>query len=96
MTAAPERTLYLIAYDIADPKRLTRVHKLLNGWKVSGQKSFYECWMTPGERAQVMREVADLIEPGEDRIHLFQLDPRQEPRCYGTATHFDEHWFAIL
>lgn len=96
MPASPERTLYLIAYDIAEPHRLAQVHKLLNGWKVSGQKSFYECWMTAAERIQVMNTLAGLIEADEDRVHLFQLDPRMEPRCYGVATHFEAGYFTIL
>lgn len=96
MPAAPARTLYLIAYDIADHRRLAQVHKYLSGWKVAGQKSFFECWMTPAEREQVLRELAGLIDPVEDRIHAFQLDPRMEPLCYGIATHFQEECFAIL
>lgn len=96
MPTAPDRTLYLIAYDIADHKRLAQVHKYLSGWKVAGQKSFFECWMTAAERLQVMHVLAELIEPAEDRIHLFQLDPRMAPRCYGTATHFEADYFAIL
>lgn len=96
MPAAPDRTLYLVAYDVADHKRLARVHKYLSGWKVDGQKSFFECWMTPAECVRVMGELAGLIDPAEDRVHLFQLDPRMEPRCYGVATHFGDHCFTIL
>lgn len=48
MPPSAVRALYLVAYDIADPRRLAHVHRLL-GWKVGGQKSFYECWLTPVE-----------------------------------------------
>lgn len=41
------RSLYLACYDIADPKRLRRVCRLLQGYRVEGQLSAYECWLTP-------------------------------------------------
>ena len=86
MLTNPLRTLYLIAYDICEPKRLARVHRYLLGWKVGGQKSFYECWLTPAELREVMVALGDLIVPDEDRVHIFQLDPRMPPKCFGVAT----------
>jgi CRISPR-associated protein Cas2 len=85
MLVSPHRTLYLIAYDVADPKRLARVHRYLLGWKVGGQKSFYECWLTRAELATVTRELGELIDPASDRVHIFQLDERMQPKCYGIA-----------
>lgn len=87
MLTDPARTLYLVAYDIADHRRLARVHRYLLGWKIGGQKSFYECWLTRAELVQVMGELAELIDPVEDRIHIFQLDERMPPKCYGIARH---------
>lgn len=92
---APARDLYLIAYDIADPRRLHRVLRLMKGWKAGGQKSFCECWLTPAERRAVINELAGLIEPSEDRVHLAQLDPRMQPRCFGVARHQAEPVFTI-
>jgi CRISPR-associated protein Cas2 len=89
------RTLYLVAYDIACPRRWNRVHRLLMGYKVAGQKSAYECWVTAAELRAVMRELAALIEPEEDRIHVFQLDERMKVRCYGVAQTFDRTFFMI-
>lgn len=86
MLASPARTLYLVAYDISDPKRLARVHRYVLGWKVGGQKSFYECWLTKAELALVMEQLGELIDPLEDRIHVFQLDARMPPKCFGVAT----------
>ncbi len=96
MPATPARTLYLVAYDVADPRRLVRVHRFMTGWKVGGQKSFYECWLTDAERDSVLAGLRDLIDPDADRVHLFQLDPRMQPKCFGVATTFREPYFAIL
>jgi len=41
------RTLYLVAYDISDPRRLGRVCRSLKGYRVQGQKSVPEIWVTP-------------------------------------------------
>lgn len=89
------RTLYLVCYDIADPKRLSRVCRYLKGYKVDGQKSAYECWVTESERRQIMQHLEGLTSKGEDRVHLFQLDPRQEVHCFGRATHFTQPGFFI-
>lgn len=89
------RTLYLVAYDISSHRRWYRVHKYLLGYKVSGQKSFFECWVTAAELQQVMREVGGLIDGAEDRAHVFQLDERMAVRCYGVAESFARRYFAI-
>ena len=80
------RTLFLVCYDVSCPKRLYRVHKFLLGYKVGGQKSFYECWLTPAELREVRRTLEELIDPTEDRAHIFQLDPRMENEGLGVAT----------
>lgn len=96
MPASPARSLYLVAYDIADRRRLSRVHHFMLGWKVGGQKSFYECWLTPAERGLVVASLQGLIDPAEDRVHIFQLDPRMKPKCYGVARGFEDAPFTIV
>jgi CRISPR-associated protein Cas2 len=91
----PARTLYLVCYDVADRRRLYRVHKFLAGYKVGGQKSFFECWLTAGELARVREGLRDRMDAVEDRAHIFQLDPRQRVQCFGAARPTPE-FFAIL
>lgn len=80
------RNLFLVCYDICSPKRLYRVHKYLLGYRVGGQKSFFECWLTPAELREVRRTLERLLEPAEDRAHIFQLDPRMKSEGLGVAT----------
>lgn len=94
-TAAPARSLYLVAYDIADPKRLGQVLRYMKGWKAGGQKSFCECWLTPAERHAVLDTLAKLIDAAADRVHLVLLDPRMKPRCFGQAQTVAEPVFTI-
>ena len=79
------RTLYLVCYDICEPKRLQRVHRYLIGYKVGGQKSFFECWLTAAELRQVRYTLSELLDLTEDRAHIFQLDPRMTRDMLGRA-----------
>ena len=94
--ATPARDLYLVAYDIADRRRLAQVLRYMKGWKVGGQKSFYECWLTPADRRAVLGELTALIEASTDRVHIFQLDPRMKPRLFGVAQTFSAPLFTIF
>ena len=79
------RSLFLVCYDVCDPRRLRQVHKFLLGYKVAGQKSLCECWLTPAELREVRHTLVELIDPAADRAHLFQLDPRMAPELFGQA-----------
>ncbi len=79
------RCLYLVCYDIANPPRLRQVHKFLLGYKVGGQKSFFECWLTPAELKNVRLGLRQRMQNSEDRAHIFQMDPRQHTQCLGIA-----------
>lgn len=79
------RTLYLVCYDVCQPARLRRVHKYLLGYKVGGQKSFFECWLTSAELREVCEMLGRLLDRSEDRAHIFQLDPRMRCDLLGLA-----------
>lgn len=83
---AMNRILYLVCYDISNPKRLRKALKLVKGFAISGQKSFYECLMTISERTTLEIALFNLIDESTDRIHFFQLDPRQKPQFFGKAS----------
>lgn len=80
-----ERTLYIIAYDIRDPRRLSRVSHFLKGYSTGGQRSVYECFLTAGELKFVVSKLGRLIFDGEDRVHIFQLDARSRTHVLGIA-----------
>lgn len=44
------RDLYIAAYDISSARRLRAALKLVKGHATGGQKSAYECFLTPAER----------------------------------------------
>lgn len=79
------RRLYLIAYDITEEKRLNRVRYLLKGYSTGGQKSVYECFVTEGEVGIILSRLNMLIEPEEDRVHIFSIDGRSRTHTLGIA-----------
>lgn len=90
------RTLYLIAYDVCEPHRLQRVCRYLTGYKVGGQKSVFEVWVTPAELRKIRCDLEYLMVSEEDRLHILALDPRMNVRCLGQASTFSQNYFSIL
>lgn len=91
-----ERSLYLVAYDVGDPRRLHRVCRYLTGYKVGGQKSVFEIWATDAELRKICSELERLLRADQDRLHILALDPRMQPRCMGRAERFDRNFFCIV
>jgi CRISPR-associated protein Cas2 len=79
------RKLYLVAYDISEPKRLARALDVCREYATGGQKSVHECWLTPAEKREVLARLAEVIDHDTDRVHLFRLDPRMAVRAMGIA-----------
>lgn len=80
-----ERTLYLIAYDITNDRRLNRVRQFLKGYSTGGQKSVYECFLTDGELRYVKKKIERVIDEDEDRVHIFTMDGRSRTHALGIA-----------
>ncbi len=70
---------YFIIYDIADPKRLGKVAKILKDYGLRMQKSKFEVSLnTQGLRA-LQADIGRVINPIEDGVKYFPLCER----CYG-------------
>lgn len=80
-----DRDLYLAAYDVADPRRLRQALDLVKGFATGGQKSAYECFLSAGERAELLRDMGRVLTPEEDSFHLLRLDPRARVIVLGRA-----------
>jgi len=79
------RSLYLAAYDVADPRRLRAALELVKGYSTGGQKSVHECFLTEGEKAQLLHNMALVLEEDEDSFLLLRLDPRARVLTLGKA-----------
>ncbi|HDR0996706.1 CRISPR-associated endonuclease Cas2 [Pasteurella multocida] len=79
------RERYLIAYDISNHRRLSKVHRKVEAFSIGGQKSFYECWFTESELALFKTDIREIIDIAEDRVFIFQISPQAEPMLFGKA-----------
>jgi len=89
------RTLYLVAYDVCEPKRLSRVGRYFNSYRVAGQKSVPEIWVTPAELQCIRADMGRLLDAESDRLQLIALDPRMRRRCLGRAQTFSTPFFSV-
>ena len=90
------RTLYLVAYDICDPRRLARVGRYFHSYRVAGQKSVPEIWVTPAELQSIRCDMDRLLDARQDRLQLIALDPRMHRRCLGKAATFSAPFFCVV
>lgn len=89
------RNLYLVSYDVSEPRRLARMGRYFKSYRVAGQKSVPEIWVTPAELRTIVADLAHLLDPITDRFQLIALDPRMQPRCMGQAATFSTPYFCI-
>lgn len=76
------RNRYLVCYDVAEPKRLTRVHKTMLGFGDWLQFSIFACDLTAQRRVELLMALTSLINVREDRIMIIDLGPT-EARALG-------------
>ncbi|MEW6027717.1 MAG: CRISPR-associated endonuclease Cas2 [Planctomycetota bacterium] len=64
---------YIIAYDIADPKRLACVHKTLKDYGDPLQFSIFECYLNRKDLITLQDKLEQIINHQEDRIIILPL-----------------------
>lgn len=69
----PQRTLYVVAYDISDDRRRTRVHKALCGFGRWTQYSLFECYLSDKELVALHGKLDKLLDPKQDSVRFYHL-----------------------
>ena len=82
----PKRVLFIAAYDVSDPTRLRKVHKVVKRYATGGQKSVFECFLTPGEKRELLSDARSVLDEREDRLALLRIETRARPILHGIAT----------
>lgn len=73
------RRRLLIAYDIADPKRLRRVIKIMESYGTRLQYSVFICDLAGSEELHWRSDILDVIKLGEDSVVSIELGPTARP-----------------
>lgn len=71
--ASRQTTCYVIAYDIPDDRRRTKVHKLLLGFGKWTQYSLFECFLSKQELVLLQSKLEEHLESKEDSVRFYPL-----------------------
>lgn len=66
-------TRYFVAYDIADPERLRKVHAVVKACAVRVQDSVYEALMTPRERVLFEERLRVVMNQADDMVMFIDM-----------------------
>ncbi len=67
--------VYLVTYDIADAKRLRRVHKTMKGFGDPLQYSVFRCELSEANCVRLKETLTRTIQHDEDQVLIFRLGP---------------------
>lgn len=65
--------LHLIAYDIANPKRLRRVAKICADYGIRMEKSVFECDLTDLQMSEMWTKLSGVVDESEDRVFDYRI-----------------------
>ena len=84
--------LTLVAYDIADPKRLHQVAKVCEDWGLRVQYSVFECRLEADSFARFWEELSAVIHPKLDRIVAYKICTKcaREIHSAGVQEHYEK------
>ena len=68
-----ETTCYVIAYDIPDDRRRTKVHQILLGFGKWTQYSLFECFLSRKELVLVRSKLTEYLVASEDSVRFYPL-----------------------
>lgn len=66
-------TLYVVAYDIAEDRRRTKVHKLLSGFGHWTQYSLFECYLTEKDYLRLRTMLDRHLAASKDSVRFYPL-----------------------
>lgn len=78
-----KRLPHIIAYDIADKKRLQRVHRLVKAHAIPLQYSVYLAQMTPTQCNKLIAELKLQINDSQDDIRIYPLPKKPNWASWG-------------
>lgn len=80
-----ERTFYLLTYDIADPKRLTKIARRMEAVAERVQDSVFEAYLAPPELHKLLVQTTRVMKEEEDSLRIYALCAacKEKIRCIG-------------
>ncbi len=79
--------LRLVAYDIADPRRLRRVAIACEDFGIRVQKSLFECWLEEDRFNRLWERLTGIIDPQADSLAAYVLEAPSAARRRAAGCH---------
>jgi len=80
--------VWLVAYDICEPKRLRRVHRFMLGWGTSLQYSVFVVQARSKDLTRLKAGLSERIDPKRDDLRIYTI-PNRAGRWAGTTIQND-------
>jgi len=68
-----DERLYIVSYDISDPKRWRKIFRLMHGYGDWLQLSVFQCRLTRRRHAELIAMLDEMIQHKEDHVVLLDL-----------------------
>jgi len=65
--------IYMLCYDVSDPKRLRKVARLLENFGIRVQKSFFQCEMNEKKLKMIEKQMLSVINIKKDYFYIYPL-----------------------
>lgn len=75
--------LYLVCYDITEPKRLARIHRFLREEGLPVQYSVFTAELAARDLGRLLAGLRQRIDPRSDDVRIYPLPARLERICLG-------------
>lgn len=75
-----DETLYVVAYDIASPRRWRRVFRIMEGYGEWLQLSVFQCRLTRRRQIELKLALDEVINHVEDHVLILDLGPAEAIR----------------
>ncbi len=80
-----DQRIYVVTYDISDPKRWRRLFRLMHGYGQWLQLSVFQCRLTAAQHAELIALLDGLIHHHEDHVLILDLGPADRIRPHVTS-----------
>lgn len=84
--------LYVIAYDIKDDARRTKVSRFLEGWGRRVQLSLFECDLSHEELKLVTEKIRGFVNVKDDCCHIYRLCGECAPKRKLIGNEIEAPW----
>ncbi len=81
---------YLLCYDIANPRRLGKVHKFCSRLGMAFQYSVFHLRCDSDQATRIMADLEAIIDPEEDDVRLYPIDGSDSIATFGERLLPDE------